>query len=49
MEIEECARYLSRHEHVFLIARGINVPSALEAALKLKEIAYIHAEGYIRW
>jgi len=46
MEIEECARYLSSHDHVFLVARGINVPSALEAALKLKEIAYIHAEGY---
>jgi glucosamine--fructose-6-phosphate aminotransferase (isomerizing) len=35
------------HAHDFLyIARGINYPIALEGALKLKEISYIHAEGY---
>ena len=45
-EITECAKYLSKHENVFFIGRGINYPVALEGALKLKEISYIHAEGY---
>ena len=38
--------YLSQYESIFLIARGLNYPVALEGALKLKEIAYIHAEGF---
>jgi len=45
-KIREYANYLSRYENVFFIGRGINFPVALEGALKLKEIAYIHAEGY---
>jgi glucosamine--fructose-6-phosphate aminotransferase (isomerizing) len=44
--IKECAGYLSGCENVFFIGRGINYPIALEGALKLKEISYIHAEGY---
>ncbi|MDO8716006.1 MAG: glutamine--fructose-6-phosphate transaminase (isomerizing), partial [Dehalococcoidales bacterium] len=40
------AGYLSKHEHVFFIGRGVNFPVALEGALKLKEVSYIHAEGY---
>ena len=44
-QIAECGKYLSQYESVFFIARGLNYPIALEAALKLKEIAYIHAEG----
>jgi glucosamine--fructose-6-phosphate aminotransferase (isomerizing) len=44
--ISECARQLSDFENVFYIGRGINYPVALEGALKLKEISYIHAEGY---
>jgi len=44
--IAEYAKYLSGCEHAFFIGRGINFPVALEGALKLKEIAYIHAEGY---
>jgi glucosamine--fructose-6-phosphate aminotransferase (isomerizing) len=44
--ISECARQLSGFENVFYIGRGINYPVALEGALKLKEISYIHAEGY---
>jgi len=44
--ILQSARYLSRYENVFFIGRGINFPVALEGALKLKEISYIHAEGY---
>jgi len=45
-EIIKCAKYLSRYEDVFFIGRGLNLPVALEGALKLKEIAYIHAESY---
>ncbi len=45
-QIIQCARYIARYESAFFIARGINVPVALEGALKLKEISYIHAEGY---
>jgi glucosamine--fructose-6-phosphate aminotransferase (isomerizing) len=45
-EIVEYARYLSKYENVFFIGRGINLPVAQEGALKLKEISYIHAEGY---
>ena len=40
-------RRASRHRTDFLyLGRGINYPIALEGALKLKEISYIHAEGY---
>ena len=44
--IKECAKYLSRYENAFFTGRGISFPVALEGALKLKEISYIHAEGY---
>ena len=46
VKIREAASYLSQYEDVFFIGRGINFPVALEGALKLKEVAYIHAEGY---
>jgi glucosamine--fructose-6-phosphate aminotransferase (isomerizing) len=45
-KIMECAKYLSRYDNVLFIGRGINFPVALEGALKLKEVSYIHAEGY---
>ncbi|MEZ5331015.1 MAG: glutamine--fructose-6-phosphate transaminase (isomerizing) [Thermoanaerobaculia bacterium] len=45
-EIEELARHYARHHDFLYLARGINYPIALEGALKLKEISYIHAEGY---
>ena len=44
--ISEMARQMSKSENAFYIGRGINYPIALEGALKLKEISYIHAEGY---
>jgi glucosamine--fructose-6-phosphate aminotransferase (isomerizing) len=45
-EIEEvAARFHTRTDFLYL-GRGINYPIALEGALKLKEISYIHAEGY---
>lgn len=45
-EIRQHARYLSRYENLFFIGRGVNLPIAFEGALKLKEAAYIQAEGY---
>jgi glucosamine--fructose-6-phosphate aminotransferase (isomerizing) len=44
--IEELARKHHRAEDFLYLGRGINYPIALEGALKLKEISYIHAEGY---
>ncbi len=45
-QIEEIAsRFYTRHDFLYL-GRGIHYPIALEGALKLKEISYIHAEGY---
>jgi glucosamine--fructose-6-phosphate aminotransferase (isomerizing) len=45
-EVEEiAARFQTRTDFLYL-GRGINYPIALEGALKLKEISYIHAEGY---
>ena len=44
--IKKRGRYLSDYNNVLFIGRGINYPIALEGALKLKEISYIHAEGY---
>ncbi len=45
-EIEHIAREFSRATDFLYLGRGINFPIALEGALKLKEISYIHAEGY---
>jgi glucosamine--fructose-6-phosphate aminotransferase (isomerizing) len=45
-EIEALARTLSSARDFLYIGRGINYPIALEGALKLKEVSYIHAEGY---
>jgi glucosamine--fructose-6-phosphate aminotransferase (isomerizing) len=42
----ELAEIFHRREHFLYLGRGINYPIALEGALKLKEISYIHAEGY---
>ena len=44
--MEELARQYFRAENFLYLGRGINYPIALEGALKLKEISYIHAEGY---
>jgi len=45
-EVEKVARrYMNARDFLFL-GRGMNYPIALEGALKLKEISYIHAEGY---
>ncbi len=44
--IRELADRLYQHTNFLYLGRGINYPIALEGALKLKEISYIHAEGY---
>ena len=44
--ILEIAKQIKHAKSVFFIGRGINYPLALEGALKLKEISYIHAEGF---
>src|SRR4029079_14777467 len=44
--MEELARRFFLAENFLCLGRGINYPIALEGALKLKEISYIHAEGY---
>ncbi|MGC1761196.1 MAG: glutamine--fructose-6-phosphate transaminase (isomerizing) [Candidatus Cybelea sp.] len=45
-EIRRVARELRKAQSVLFIGRYVNFPTALEGALKLKEISYIHAEGY---
>lgn len=45
-QAEKIARELKDMEHCLYLGRGINMPTAYEGALKLKEISYIHAEGY---
>jgi glucosamine--fructose-6-phosphate aminotransferase (isomerizing) len=44
--IRGLAERLHRREHLFAIGRGASYPLALEAALKIKEVSYIHAEGF---
>ena len=44
--IEEIARTNMHYRHFLFLGRGINFPTVLEGALKLKEISYIHAEAY---
>ncbi|OAF06874.1 glutamine--fructose-6-phosphate aminotransferase [Bradyrhizobium centrolobii] len=45
-QIEKVAREIAKSRDVLYLGRGTSFPLALEGALKLKEISYIHAEGY---
>jgi glucosamine--fructose-6-phosphate aminotransferase (isomerizing) len=45
-QAEQIAKLFKDVEHCLYLGRGINMPTAYEGALKLKEISYIHAEGY---
>ncbi len=45
-QIQACARQFSSYKNFIYIARGVNLATALEGALKLKEISYINATGY---
>jgi glucosamine--fructose-6-phosphate aminotransferase (isomerizing) len=44
--VEKVAEVLKDKQHIFLIGRGLEYVTALEAALKIKEISYIHAEAF---
>lgn len=44
--LRRAATAIYRAEHLFVIGRGLSYPTALEAALKIKEVSYIHAEGF---
>jgi glucosamine--fructose-6-phosphate aminotransferase (isomerizing) len=46
VQIEKLAREIAKSKDVLYLGRGTSYPLALEGALKLKEISYIHAEGY---
>jgi glucosamine--fructose-6-phosphate aminotransferase (isomerizing) len=46
LQIEKLAREIAKSRDVLYLGRGTSYPLALEGALKLKEISYIHAEGY---
>jgi glutamine---fructose-6-phosphate transaminase (isomerizing) len=46
LQIERLAREIAKSRDVLYLGRGTSFPLALEGALKLKEISYIHAEGY---
>ena len=43
---KKLAKLIATKEHIFFIGRGIDYPLCLEGSLKLKEISYIHCEGY---
>jgi len=45
-QIKDIAAQFAHKNNALFLGRGVNFPTALEGALKLKEISYIHAEGY---
>ena len=44
--VKTLAEKLKDDDHLYLLGRGLQYPTALEAALKIKEVSYIHAEAY---
>ncbi|HEX9664255.1 MAG TPA: glutamine--fructose-6-phosphate transaminase (isomerizing) [Patescibacteria group bacterium] len=44
--IRQLAEKIHKHESMYIIGRGVNYPMALECAIKLQEVSYIHAEGF---
>jgi glucosamine--fructose-6-phosphate aminotransferase (isomerizing) len=44
--VKAWAEYFAQRDHALFLGRGIHYPIAMEGALKLKEISYIHAEAY---
>jgi glucosamine--fructose-6-phosphate aminotransferase (isomerizing) len=44
--VRQIAEQIYRDEHLYVIGRGPSYPLALEAALKVKEVSYVHAEGF---
>ena len=46
LEIKKLAGKIKKNKNIYILGRGLNYPIALESALKIKEISYIHAEGF---
>jgi len=46
LRIKKLANKIVNQQHIYIIGRGQSYPVALEAALKIKEVSYIHAEGF---
>jgi len=46
LQLRNLAGRLKDVHHIYLIGRGFQYPTAMEAALKIKEVSYIHAEGF---
>jgi glutamine---fructose-6-phosphate transaminase (isomerizing) len=44
--LHRIAQAIRRRDHLFVMGRGLSYPLALEAALKVKEVSYVHAEGF---
>lgn len=42
---KKLATQLKKAEHIYIVGRGVSYPTAMEAALKIKEVSYIHTEG----
>jgi glucosamine--fructose-6-phosphate aminotransferase (isomerizing) len=45
-QIKNLASKLQNHQHIYILGRGVSYSTALESALKIKEVSYIHAEGF---
>ena len=45
-QLRDVAHRIADRDHLFLLGRGLGYPMALEGALKIKEVTYIHAEGF---
>lgn len=45
-QVRAVAERITTADHLYVIGRGLNYPTALEAALKIKEVSYVHAEGF---
>jgi glucosamine--fructose-6-phosphate aminotransferase (isomerizing) len=45
-QIKILANKLKNSHHIYVLGRGVSYPTALESALKIKEVSYIHAEGF---
>ena len=45
MQMKKIAKLLAKVEHMYAIGRGVSYPTSMEAALKIKEVSYVHTEG----
>ncbi|MDD5054813.1 MAG: SIS domain-containing protein, partial [Candidatus Peribacteraceae bacterium] len=44
--IRDVAQSIAAHDHMYIIGKGWNYPMAMESAIKIQEVSYIHAEGF---